>query len=123
MSHPHDAIEFSDEELEKALNFINTSLDLHEHEFDRRVKMDYLRVLGRLLTRRVQVDAGEIILDGIVGVSCPTAAQEATVCIVEVQNEIGEGDSDPIMQAECDFVLICSSKKVILLLFTITVYV
>ena len=123
MSHPHDAIEFSDKELEMALKFINTSLNLHEYEFDRRAKMDELQVLGRLLTRRVQVDAGELILDGMTGALCPTITQEATVRIVEVQNEIGEGGSDPIMQAECGFVLICSSKKVTFSLFVVSVYV
>jgi len=117
MSHPYDAMEFSDEELEMALKFIITSLDLHQYKSGRRGKANELRALGYLLGEKILVDSGVITLDGMTNVMCPTIQQEATVRVAEVQNEIGEGDSDPITRAECDFVLICSSEKVHLLLF------
>lgn len=49
-------------------------------------------------------------------VTCPAIKQDAVVRIVELKNEIGEGGSDPIAQAECDFVLVCSSETVTLFL-------
>ena len=114
MSHSYDAMEFSEEELEQSLEFIDISLLLHEDEHDRRAKIHQVGVLGNILSSEVYVDARSIFPNGTTTIMCHSTKQEAIVRIVEVKNEVGEGGSDPIMQAECDFVLICSSKKVVL---------
>jgi len=49
--------------------------------------------------------SGYCIPDGITTITCPTSEQEVTVRIVEVKNEIGDGDSNPIVQAECGIFL------------------
>jgi hypothetical protein len=112
MSHPPATLEFSDKELGNALEFINITLDFYEDKVDRRSKIDELQVLGRLISPEINIDARVITPDGTTTITCPASRQEATIRIVEVKNEIGEGGSDPIVQAECGFVLICSSKEV-----------
>ena len=122
MSHPPTTLEFSDKELDNALDFIDASLDLYESKFNRQSKIDDLRVLGRLISPEITIDARVVTPDGTTTITCPASKQEVTVRIVEVKNEIGEGGSDPIVQAECGFVLICSSKEVDPFLLVAPVY-
>lgn len=117
MSRPYEAMEFSGEELEKARKLINISLDFHRDE------INLLQAFGDLYPRKVYTDIGDITLSGATGIICPAAKRQAIVRIFEVKNEIGEGGSDPIAQAECDFVTICSSEEVILSLIIVPVYV
>ena len=112
MSHPCTTVEFSDVELDNALDFIDASLSFYEHRFDRRTKIHELKALGCLGFSEIFHEPRVIRHDGTTTVICPTSGQEAVVRIVEMKNEIGEGGSDPIAQAECGFVLICSSQKV-----------
>jgi hypothetical protein len=119
MSHPCSKMEFTPKELGDALEFINVSLDFYKDESFRRDKIHSLRVLGDLTSPEVKFDSRTIKPDGTVTIYCPASKQEAIVRIVEMKNEIGEGSSDPIAQAECGFVLICSSEKVTLFLATL----
>ena len=112
MSHSYDLMDFSNVELDGALDFIDASLDLYSDEASRRTRIDGLRVLGLLRSQEITIDARAIAPNGVVTIPCPTSKQDAYVRIVEMKNEIGEGGSDPIVQAECGFVLICSSEKV-----------
>jgi len=116
MSRSHEDMEFTGEELGNALEFIYTSLDFHKDEGVRRSRIGDLRVLGGLLSPVINIDTTKVIIpDGATVVACH-GNQRAIARIVEVKNEIGEGGSDPIAQAECGFVLISSSTQVILLL-------
>ena len=76
------------EPVENAADFIYASLDFLR---DERRRQPYLNEKTTVLC---------------------SSGEEAVVRIVELKSEIGEGDSDPIVQAECRFVLICSSKAV-----------
>ena len=112
MSHSCDTVDFTDAELEKALDFIDTSLVLHNDEAQRRTEISRLRVLGRLESPEIAFQDRTMKPDGIVTTICHSGRQEATIRLVEMKNEIGEGGSDPIAQAECGFRLICSSDQV-----------
>ena len=112
MSKPYDTMEFTAGELSKALDFIDVSLDYYTDESYRRSKVDDLQVLGRLDSLDKLFDPKSTGPAGIVTVMCPTGKREAVICLIEMKNEIGLGGSDPIAQAECGYVLICSSNKV-----------
>ena len=120
MSQPCSTMEFSPKELDKALRFIYASLDFYKDESNRRAEIHRLHTLGDLLSPEIQLGPRVIKPGGRITVRRHTDNQEATVRIVEMKNEIGEGGSDPITQAECVFVLICSSKEVNLSLIGLT---
>jgi len=110
ISHPIPVEELA-EELDLAVKFIFASLDFEEGS-DRRVKLNNLKILGDLVSPKFKVDARKIFPDGTTTVFCPFAGEDAIVRVVELKNDIGEGGTDPIMQAECGFALICSSEMV-----------
>ena len=120
MSHPCSTIEFSHKELDKALRFIYASLGFYGDKSDRRAMVHDLHALGNLFPPEINLRSRIIEPDGTATVRCHTTNQEAIVRIVEMKNEIGEGRSDPIMQAECGFVLICSSEEVSRFLISLT---
>ena len=110
------------EELDLAMKFIFASLDFFEQGSDRRVKLNNLKAFGDLIAPEIKVDARKISPDGMTTIFCPSAERDAIVRIVEVENDIGEGGSDPIMQAECGFAIICSSEMVTLPLPVIQIH-
>jgi len=100
------------EELKQATKLIHVSLEFFKEESDRKAKLNTLKTFGDLVSPEVNIEPRTIPPDGITTIFCPSAEQEATIRIVELKNDIGEGGSDPIMQAECGFALICSSDRV-----------
>ena len=112
ISRPADVGTLSHEELDAAAELISASLDFFAEESDRLTKLNNLKALGDLISPDIKLNARTITLDGTTAVYCPSAKQDAIVRIVELKNDVGEGASDPIMQAECGFVLICSSEMV-----------
>jgi len=120
MSNPCTTVEFTDAELDNALDFIDTSLSFYKDGSYRQTKIHELQALGCLISPEIYLEPRVIKLDGTTTVTCPSSRQEAVVRIVEMKNEIEEGGSDPIAQAECGFVLICSSKKVTHFLIALT---
>jgi len=114
MSRPYTSLDFSQQELTGALDFIDASLNYYENGSYRRANLHKLQALGDLISPEINLEPRVIKPDGILTVIDPTSKQEAYIRIVEIKNEIGEGGSDPVVQAECGFVLICSSKKVTL---------
>ena len=114
ISRPVKPGDLTHEELEEAARFIDASLDFFRDESYREKCLNDLDgTLGRFTAfELMSVDARLINPGGTTTVLCDSAEKEAVVRIVELKNEIGEGDSDPIMQAECGFVLICSSEMV-----------
>ena len=119
MSHPCSTMEFTHEELDNALDLIDASLNLYEDERSRQDQINNLKVLGDLFSPKMTLESMVMRSDGKTTIHYPTILREAVVRIVEMKNEIGEGGSDPIVQAECGFVLICSSKEVALFLVTL----
>lgn len=115
ISQPVAAGEFTPEELDVAAELISFSLDFFKDESERQTKLHNWNNFGDLLSPHVKVNGKTIHPDGTTTVRCPSIKQAATIHIVELKNDIREGGSDPIMQAECGFVLICSSEEVALL--------
>lgn len=115
MSRSYTTLDFSEEELDGALDFIDASLNFYQNESYRRAELHRLQALGDLISPEINLEPKLIKPDGTLTVIEPISKQEAYVRIVEMKNEIGEGGSDPITQAECGFVLVCSSKKVTVL--------
>ena len=112
ISQPIEKVDFDHEELDQAADFIYASLDFFQDENSRQICLNKLEgALGKLAIQELSIDARIIKLDGITTVRC-SSGEEAVVRIVELKNEIGEGDSDPIAQAECGFVIISSSDQV-----------
>jgi len=95
MSHPHTALGFSDEELEKTLESIDISLNLYIDESDR-------RSLGAPF---LHTDARVIISGRTTTITCPTSEQEVAVRYCRDEERDRDGGSDPIVQAERGFVL------------------
>ena len=123
ISSPVDTGELPHEELDRAADFIYNSLNFFEGEADRQERLKAVKgVLGNLSSGQIKVDARIIKPDGTTTVHCGSAEKDVYVRIVELKNDIGVGDSDPIAQAECGFVLICSSEMVALLLLITPTY-
>jgi len=83
MSHPCTAVEFSEVELDNALDFIDASLSFYEHGFGRRTRIHELKALGCLVSSEIFLEPRAIRQDGTTTVICPTSGQEAVVRIVE----------------------------------------
>ena len=58
MSHSPTTVDSSPMELDSALEFINVSLGFYRDKSNRRAQIDGLRVLGRLLSPELRIDAG-----------------------------------------------------------------
>lgn len=115
MDKSDECFDFEHDELQLALDFIREALAFHDTEEDRSFG------LGR---NGIQQTFGELFLaepallntiyraDGVVRLRHDHGLGEVYTCILEVENEVGEGHADPIRQAECDYVAICSSPTV-----------
>ena len=104
----------SHKELDAAAKLISTSFDFFEDESDRQTKLNKLNALGGLISLDIKLDTRTIALGGTTTIFCPSSTQDATIRITDLKNNIEEGRSDPVMQAERKFVLICSSEMVAL---------
>jgi hypothetical protein len=67
--------------------------------------------LGRLISLKINIDARAITLEGTTTIICPAGQRGVAIRIVEIKDEMGEGDSDPTVQAECGFVLIYQCER------------
>jgi hypothetical protein len=119
ISLPIDKSSFTTEELSMAMELVTTSLAFYKDE-DARIKeiTTAMNVLvGEQALRRAEImrDNGKHYTpDGSVFVQCEKFARhdEAASAFTEVKNGIGEGGSDPIQQAQCDYVLFYSADHV-----------
>ena len=116
ISVPIDKASFSPDELEQASDLVTNSLAFYEDEIDRVVKIsNQMRALVHdnvLNQTGIIWDNGRTFTpDGSIFASCRNREPGVTA-FIEVKNGIGEGLSDPIYQAQCDYVLYYSGKDV-----------
>ncbi|KZT18890.1 hypothetical protein NEOLEDRAFT_1142814 [Neolentinus lepideus HHB14362 ss-1] len=102
------------DELAHALTFIGQAVKLYKNETKRMEQLSAMKagvhqsILG---ITGLTFESGDFNPDGVV-FSAQTPDQFKTIlCITEVRNEIGEGGSDPISQAECAYVAVYSSDE------------
>ena len=114
-----DKSSFTPNELSMAFDLVTNSLAFYEDE-DARIK-DITTAMNALVDdqvlRRTEImrDCGKFYKpDGSIFVQCEKfpSRDEAATAFDEIKNAIGEGGSDPIHQAQCDYVLFYSAKDV-----------
>jgi hypothetical protein len=119
ISLPIDKSSFTNDELSMTMELVNKSLAFYPDEVERvgeiKDAMDALvhdHVLQRIELMR---DRGKAYRpDGSIVVRCEKFPKrdEAVTSFTEVKNGIGDGGSDPIQQAQCDYILYYSAKAV-----------
>ncbi|KAI0086843.1 hypothetical protein BDY19DRAFT_995585 [Irpex rosettiformis] len=105
-------VNFTPVELDEAFGFMVASLDLYKLEVRRQFALRNQTFAGinMFMGGKIPVGDGYIEPDGCIFTSCHLKVP-AVSCIQELKNEIGEDGSDPMRQAECDYVALCSSKE------------
>lgn len=105
-------------ELDVASDFRKLSLEVYDNEHERR------KMIAKILTfagqtafkmSEVTPDRRAFRPDGLVEIRLSPPGQGAllgVICFQELKNEIGEGGSDPIRQAELNYKHLVSSKDV-----------
>lgn len=107
----HDDIKLSHNELEHAYNFMHQALNFYTTGRERASVLSGIRdALGSKFFTESSPVGSSFRPDGLI--DHQTRLGTAYTCIQELKNEIGEGNSDPIRQAEYDYVAICSSENV-----------
>ena len=109
------------ETLDMARELINVSLEFHEDELRRKTELEKLEFWRSILSTDYASDSTVIDPDGSITVR-PHGGRRTAIRIVELKNEIGEGKSDPIMQAERRYVSIFCSTGVGLFFFPISTF-
>ncbi|KAF9062937.1 hypothetical protein BDP27DRAFT_1335927 [Rhodocollybia butyracea] len=105
---PIENIDFSHEELDHALNFLTDSANYYPTETARSIN---LRGIADAVHPNI-LNQWSIKPEGSVSFPCPLLdGLPATAAITELQNELGEGDWDPIAHAECAYIAIISSTR------------
>lgn len=119
ISLPIDNSSFTAEELTMAMELVTGSLAFHKDE-DTRIKditTAMVTLVDEQVFRRTEImrDNGRHYKpDGCVFVQCEKFPRRdgAATAFSEVKNGVGEGGSDPIQQAQCDYVLYYSAEDV-----------
>ncbi|THV06215.1 hypothetical protein K435DRAFT_744024 [Dendrothele bispora CBS 962.96] len=117
MSVPTEGLEFTHEELDTAVSLIIAGCHIYENESARRQGI-YAALEGFVVNSPIDYHDEKNIRrsftpDAFLRVSCSEMPGNvgAYSVIHEVENEIGEGASDPITQAECDYKALVTSKE------------
>ncbi|KAK7438248.1 hypothetical protein VKT23_018179 [Stygiomarasmius scandens] len=112
MSVPEDTLEFTDEEEQKAMLFMEAACDLCVDKDSRRLELhevlDGFHSHSSVRYTNAQ-KARCFTPDGTKYVQCSGVKVYPT--FQEVKNEIGTGRSDPIAQCECDYVAAVTSEE------------
>ena len=115
MTTPLDDFKFSGDDLHQVHQFVINSLALYTNETIRTEKLDLRLVHETILEPTKFTDGSESFSpDGCTRVTCKLfkAALRAVTSFTEIKNGIG---SDPIHQAQCDYVAFYSAEAVGLL--------
>jgi len=114
-------ITLTPEMLDMAKELIDVSLNFYEDELHRRTELENLELWGSILSTDYILDKSIVHSDRSTTVHPPDVHRTA-IQIVETKNEIGEGGSDPILQAERSYSSIFCSSEVSLFPFTISTF-
>ncbi|KAI0089695.1 hypothetical protein BDY19DRAFT_119915 [Irpex rosettiformis] len=115
MSIPAETLEFSHGELDRARRFVVASSENYDDDHERCSQLSDNSPFARsgCFAERWMLD-GEVTSDGgtSTSVNVPYAESvEVFSCFVEVRNEVGVGSLDPMMQAQCTYRAMCSSRQ------------
>jgi len=117
MSVPTETLEFTDAELEKAMYLITIATEFYGHENSRKGAIH--KILegfdfdATIAYHNAQQKQRIFSPSAFMRTKCSLMADvKAYPSFLEVKNEIGEGGSDPIAQAECDYVAVVTSDEV-----------
>jgi len=115
MATPLDDFTFSGDDLRQVHQFVINSLALYANETIHMANLDLRLVHETLLESANFTDA--FSPNGCTRVTCKSlkVALRAVTSFTEIKNGIGEGGSDPIHQAQCDYVAFYSAEAVGLL--------
>lgn len=103
-----------------ASQLISHSLQLYETELLWRASLQ--RLWKGIITTEFNFGDTSILPDGVVS-TWTDQGHQRVVQVLELKNEIGEGGSDPIMQAECSYAsIVCSDDVGILTSPLLTFY-
>ncbi|KAI0090497.1 hypothetical protein BDY19DRAFT_1055504 [Irpex rosettiformis] len=113
------ALPLSSSEMHRAYEFYKVSLNFYSNEGERQKELrDTLKILGQLVFYDVSLffnsDKQSFRPDGSITtqVTLPGAKHAVVViCLQELKNEVGEGGTDPIRQAEYNYQVLVSSKE------------
>jgi hypothetical protein len=103
--------ELTPETLDMARELICASLEFYEDESQRKAALEKLTFWKSILSTDHNLDSSSICADGSTS-ACSRGSRRIPVQIVELKNEIGEGGSDPIVQAERSHAAIFCSTRV-----------
>lgn len=120
--------DFSKEELEQTRDFITLSLDFYRDEKDRQFALEAVvaQLLGgrmaSLQSTNIILGSNTIIPDGHNSCACPALSRGRAPIFTEtnvneLKNGPGDGGCDPVAQAECCYVSMCSSDRVCIVIF------
>lgn len=120
IARPINKASFTDEELAKTLELVTKSLAFYKNE-DTRIDQidDAMRALvdSDVLYKAEIKEHGNLFKpDGLMRCECKKFPNRDVAArgFTEVKNGVGEGASDPIHQAQCDYVAYYSAEKVYL---------
>ena len=94
-----------------ARELIDVSLRFYEDELQRRAELERLEFWRSVLSIEYVLGKTVIRPDGSITVH-PPGGHQTPIQIIELKNEVGEGGSDPIMQAERSYTSIFCSPGV-----------
>ena len=94
-----------------ARELVDVSLEFYEDELRRKTELEKLEFWESILSTDYTFDSVVIHPDGSTTIH-PYSDRWTAIRIAEVKNEIGEGKSDPIMQAERSYASIFCSTGV-----------
>lgn len=107
--------DFLPEELDQAQHLITAATDYYKTEEQRRDALEDMAsaVHARILSRKTfEFTSRKLTLDGAVCAAKTPNGFNTVSAITVVKNEVGDGKSDPLAQAECAYVAIYSSNEV-----------
>lgn len=113
MAESHENLDFTQEELEHAMKFILASLPFYDTEVERKDEIRALKIVHGHILMGAPMASGSANPDGCVYIVLKQFDDIAIpILILELKNEIGTGDSDPMSQSECCYVKINGKMEV-----------
>ena len=115
LSLPPTQTEFSPRELDSAFGFMTALLKLYPSKQDRQAALQEERFAGSAMFKGGALPGVRCKTDGYLSVPCQILGELRFLvfyCLQELKNEIGEGGSNPMRQAECDYIALVSSRMV-----------
>ena len=107
---------FTSEELDYAYNFVDAANMIYQSEYARGAALAEVTARAvhpqMMLQKMLELKSQKLQLDGAVCAGKASNGFDIISVITEMKNEIGDGNRDPLAQAECAYVTIYCSEDV-----------